>query len=102
MTTFDLNSAISHNDDLSAYNITYKELMSALSHKHHDLYDSVGIKVFDEFDDELYFCDCYEEEGIEESDLLNLYVTKVEYTHDFYSCGEYKRGYLINVKSWTY
>lgn len=99
MTTFDLNSAISHNDDLSQTNITYKELMIALSQKHPDLYDSVGIKVYDENDDELYFCDCMEEEGIEENDLLNLYVMKVESTTDFYSCGEYKRGYLINVKS---
>lgn len=100
MTTFDLNSAISHNDDLSQTNITYKELMIALSQKHPDLYDSVGIKVYDyENDDELYFCDCMEEEGIEESDLSNLYVMKVEYTTDFYSCGENKRGYLINVKS---
>lgn len=99
MTTFDLNSAISHNDDLSKTNITYKELMIALSQKHHDLYDSVGIKVYDENDNELYFCDCMEEEGIEESDLSNLYVVKVEYTNDFYSCGEYKRGYLIYVKN---
>lgn len=90
---------------------TINILLADLIKKHGvEFGDSVGIKIFNQVGDEVFFLDCMQEEGIdlEWLEKSSNKVTKVEHTNDFYDTNLpfgsdeddyiYKEGYYITME----